>query len=355
MSSKKKFLNYVGSKFGESIKKLIIKNELVIVEMKKPIKTSNMSAEETEDYKYDREDYQRFKQTTQTGLLMAYSILWGLCHVSLQNKTQAHPDFDAMEDGDVGELFQMLSNICNGCTTGTTEDTILNIMDALYNWLFIKGDDFLTLSEYMEGFENSYDVTERAGFNIANIGLRDLYMMELENQGHEAGATYTSLNRWKLAADDADGRRAVKAGVVTLMNAFKAHVYVKQSGSHFLNFQLGLQNNHMAGNTTFPVTVVDANQHMEYWRPSVLPHASKTTVTSTSCLQDNVGSAGHKFIYFKCNCEGHGMRECSYEIKEDGLPLNIRAEIDQQYEAMKQMRRDNSEEYNNDNKDNKKR
>ena len=51
-------------------------------------------------------------------------VLWGLCHTSLQNKITAHPDFAAMKGGGVGELYPILSKLCNVSITMTTEDMI---------------------------------------------------------------------------------------------------------------------------------------------------------------------------------------------------------------------------------------
>ena len=103
---------------------------------------------------------------------------------------QAHPDFAGMDDGDVGERYKILCNICNGSMKTTKEETLSNELDAVNNWLFIKGDNYPTLSEHMEGFENCYDVVEKAGFTIASVDLCEFYMIELKNEGEKTGATY---------------------------------------------------------------------------------------------------------------------------------------------------------------------
>ena len=79
----------------------------------------------------------------------------------------------------------------------------------------------------MEGFKNKYDIAKRAGFGVVNAELNNLYMIESMNRGKEADAIYISLNKWNLAGANTSGQRAVQARIRTLMNVFKAFVYVK--------------------------------------------------------------------------------------------------------------------------------
>lgn len=255
--------------------------------MSKLVKRSGMTEDEKEDYKYDRESYERFKRATMSGLGVSYSILWALCHIGLQHRMSVHPDFAHMRDGDCGELYRILSVITNGTTSATTEDVMSTLVDSVYNWMYIKGDDYADLSEYMVAFENKYDAAKRAGFGIASPDLRDLYITELTNRGEATGALCVALEEWKMAANDEDGRRAEATGIKAVVDAYKARVYVKRAVGRYHNYRIELQNNYMSGSVTFPATVVEASRRMDYWRPLVVPHAA--IETGSSHLQQGVG------------------------------------------------------------------
>ena len=85
-ASNKEFLNYIGTKYGESEKQSVLQNKLVITEMTAPVsyateelfKALDYTAQQ--DWKDDRLYYWKYKMKVETNLNMICSLLWSLCH-----------------------------------------------------------------------------------------------------------------------------------------------------------------------------------------------------------------------------------------------------------------------------------
>ena len=92
ISPSKYFLTYVGTKFGKSERQSIEDNDVIVSEMKKLKKYVSKKELEDEDcdvqleWKDDRDDYRKYSRIITKHLSQCYSILWGQCNLSLQNK-----------------------------------------------------------------------------------------------------------------------------------------------------------------------------------------------------------------------------------------------------------------------------
>ena len=79
--SNKEFLNYIGTKYGESEKQSILQNKLVITEMKAPASYATKEAfekldfTEQQDWKDDRTYYRKYKMKVETNTNMICSLL----------------------------------------------------------------------------------------------------------------------------------------------------------------------------------------------------------------------------------------------------------------------------------------
>ena len=167
LSSSKMFLNYIGSKYGESVKQTIEYNSLVVTEMETPkvYTTENEYNAESwdvkEDWKLDKSDYRKITRQINQDLSKCYSVLWGLCTGSLHNIIKRDADFIAMKAGDVMILYKVIQRICHGSTHHN--DCLRAAMEAVYNFHLIKGDDYTDGTQYLEAFEKRYDIMEKTG------------------------------------------------------------------------------------------------------------------------------------------------------------------------------------------------
>ena len=100
-----KFLDYVGSKYGQSAKASISAGKLVVTEIDKTILKKFKTKEEQtkclesldfwqqEEHATTKDDCQKFSRVIRTHLLSAYGDLFTLCDVTLRNRLEAEPEY----------------------------------------------------------------------------------------------------------------------------------------------------------------------------------------------------------------------------------------------------------------------
>ena len=170
---KTKHLNFFVKTYGQSVQLSIQTNKLVVTEMKEPNKPTDeewAAMSKWKQRKLDREmdNYDKYVRYVQIGLGKAYGILWDACHIGLKSKIKADPDFRKLNGGDAAGLFEVIGKICNGSLKGVAEDRMFAAVDTLYNFLYIKGEDYATLSEYTEGFDIRFKAMEKAGVQLVS-------------------------------------------------------------------------------------------------------------------------------------------------------------------------------------------
>ena len=92
-------------------------------------------------------------------------------------------------------LYKSVKKLCNRSATVMTDDVLGNMVEVVYNLLLIKGDEYQTLSKYLEATKQCLEVLKGSGFNMATNTLRDLYMGELASRNQDSTALYRSLNQ----------------------------------------------------------------------------------------------------------------------------------------------------------------
>jgi hypothetical protein len=118
LTSSKKFIDHIGSKFGESVKQSIEENRLVVTEIKEPklYKTEKEFTDESwsvqQAHKLDTADYQKYVQQISVDLSRCYSILWQQCNLALQTVVKRGMDFIQMNAGDVKSLYDIIQRVC---------------------------------------------------------------------------------------------------------------------------------------------------------------------------------------------------------------------------------------------------
>ena len=105
---------------GKIEKRSIEDNYIIVIEMKNPKKYASKKDLEAGDWdtqlawKEDREDYRKYSCAITKHMFQCYSILWGLCNLSLQNRIKNDREFVGIASGDVKMLYQIIQKICHG-------------------------------------------------------------------------------------------------------------------------------------------------------------------------------------------------------------------------------------------------
>ena len=364
LTSSKKFLSYIGKKYGGSVKQSINHGALKITEMTEPkrYKTQDLFDAEDwsvkEDWKSDRNDYRKIVRQVKADLSKSYSILWEQCNLALQNVISLDEDFELYdEDNDVIMLYAQIQRICHGSTHH--QNCIMSVMESIYNYHFIKGDDYADRVQYLEAFESRYEIIERTGWTIASYETRDMYIKELEEKRMTDHPSYKKLVDWKntLMMGGSKDIDKIQAGIDVLNDKYKAYVYVKRAGFKYENFRIELRNAFDAGKDNFPENVTEASRRLESWRPMYVPTAKDEKAKETgSQFQQKAevegvqhwekGSAEEK-EYLKnvscilCDWKGHLKKACTHDTKQDGSALNTKESMEKKYDefaALKKQR-----------------
>jgi hypothetical protein len=368
LTSSKKFLNHVGSKFGESVKQSIEDNKLVVTEMVRPkryVSKSQFEAEDwttQEDWKSETTDYRKYVRQITSDLSKAYSILWGQCNLALQTIIQRNKEFIAMKaganSGDVKELYSIIQRICHGYTHH--QNCFMAAMESVYNFHLIKGDEYADVSSYLEAFEKRYDIVEKAGWCFASIELRDLYIKELEDKRMKDHPSYKRLVDWRatLATSSPDLVK-ITDGMETCNDKYKAYVFVKRAGFKYENFRIDLKNAFDGGTDKFPDDVVEASRRLDNWRPQYVPKTREDNREKALQFhqkgEDTEGEqhyeGGHNdtsegsndnrsdVTCFKCDRTGHITKFCKFDTKANGDALNNKEAVQKLYHKLADVNR----------------
>ena len=384
IQSSKAYLDYVGWTYGESERQSILTNTLIVSDAQKPKPLATQKDYDemlfSERKLWDKQADNWFKSETivRRNLSKAYSVLWTLCHIGLQQKIMSDKDFKNIESGDAAELYRIVQKICHG--NSSTENPFTNLMEAWYNFLLVRGDTFESLSIYLESFQKRSDVVEKCGGHVCSTEFRDLYMKELETRDQHNSNIYRMLLAWKLeeqwkstGKDQTPPREAEREAIAALREQYRAYVYIKRAGPRYEYYRSNLHNNYNEGIATYPPTVTSAHNIMDHHKnmqmqtnrstekkdtergqtyqqedfnsvpnPAVVPDSEQARSNGTG-----TGTAPADFefktgvICFRCDREGHLTKECWFAAKENGEPVNNKEVIDEKYKQKLASRKKN--------------
>ena len=77
-----------------------------------------------------------------------------------------------MVSGDVKMLCQIIQNICHG--SDHNDNCFMAVMESVYNFNLIRGDDYTDLSTYFEAFEKRYEVVAKIGWTFSTEAVCNL-------------------------------------------------------------------------------------------------------------------------------------------------------------------------------------
>ena len=129
-----------------------------------------------------KEDYNKFSISICQWLSAVYGILYLLCELSLRNRLEAKPEYEAMCKSKryyAMKLLGLMKKVCNGSAHVVVDDVVGNLLESLFNAIWIRIYDFLSLPKYMEASDHRYSVLEEVGFNITNKRFRDTLITKL--------------------------------------------------------------------------------------------------------------------------------------------------------------------------------
>ena len=206
----------------------------------------------------------------------------------MQNVIRLDEDFDLFdEDNDVIWLYAKIQRVCHGSTHH--QNCFMSVMESVYNFHLIKGDDYADKPQYLEAFESRYELMVRTGWSVASNDMRDLYIKELEEKRMTDHPSYLKLVEWesgtiKMVASGTSYTFDVtklSAGMKVLNDKYKSYVFVKRAGFKYENFRIELRNAFDAGKDNFPDNITEASRRLDSWRPMFVPtvKAEKTNAS----------------------------------------------------------------------------
>ena len=149
------------------------------------------------DWEDDRKSYTKTKKDVQAALSKISRLLWSHCDITIRNKMQSDKDFQVMKDNDGGEIYRIITKIMNG--VAAVQNPIRASIESLFNLLFIRGDQYDSLSEYYQTFENRRMTAETLGTMFASEALRDLVIEEYNTKKQTTSDVYKRLLEWQTA------------------------------------------------------------------------------------------------------------------------------------------------------------
>ena len=133
-------------------------------------------------------------------------------------------------------LYALIKRIYNGLISIIVEDVLGNMLEALYNFVLIQGEEYDSLAKYLEVSNHQFTLLKQTGFKMATESLRDKYMKELMKRRQEKSEVYRRLQLWDLTPDDAAGKVDIDKGKEALNQVIRARNYVYRAGKDFNQF-----------------------------------------------------------------------------------------------------------------------
>ena len=108
-----------------------------------------------------------------------------------------------------------------------------NFVEALCDFVLIRGEEHYALPKCMEVSQNRYEVLKMVGFEMATKELRDTYMQELRSREQDRTTIYARLLAWSNETNEAKEKYVKDTVHKALTDAFRARIYMKCSGKEF--------------------------------------------------------------------------------------------------------------------------
>lgn len=264
----------------------------------------------------------------------------------MQNQIEAEPEYQMMIKKNrfcTLKLCKLIKKIVNGSTVVIVEDVIGNMIEALFNFALIRGEEYEGLPQCLQAFHHRFKALADSGFSIAHDQLRDKHIGELQSRGQSNTEACKALINWKNA--DPANTMDIKAGQDMLSEAVKSRSHIKRSGKDFEQCHREMSNSCIGQSREYPHDVTEANHQLEYHR-SMHSAKRKTDEGGEQHLLD--GKGGDKACQcFRCGRtkpECNGARSCNYPKKVDGTEVNSKEVIEALFQEQKDAKKNRRKE-----------
>ena len=105
-----------------------------------------------------------------------HGILFGVCEKSFGIACQSMVKKNKLC---AVKLHDLVRKNCNGSTVVVVEDVIGNLIEALFNFALIRGEEYEHFPKCLQAQEYKFEVLSGGGFDVAGTKSSDLHMNEL--------------------------------------------------------------------------------------------------------------------------------------------------------------------------------
>ena len=283
MTSKEKFLNYTGSKFGPSEQLSLEGGSTVVHNSTEPREIQSKSDYEcltyTEQKMWDLQlkSWNNKKEKVLENICRLYPYLWNQCTLPLKSKVKSNPRYtDADKYKDTVVLWNIIEEICS--STSSINSAAQRAMKARQSLMSLHGQD-LELAKYLEMFTARAKVALEAGVDFGSESLVNTDYAEKREKDPkltprppwrdpdikiEMGLTdeeYLKIINW-----DDHCRRWYEDYAFYVHEEQLAHMFLEKAGIKYQEFRNGLENDWNKKNDNYPKTVSEAYTLLETYK-----------------------------------------------------------------------------------------
>ena len=297
VTTTKEIKNYVGRTYkcaGDitgAITALVVP---VIAEPEEPDDPDNRIEFKKWEKEYD--EYRKTKKTLEDNVKSLYSLVWGQCSESMQQKVESLATFEAIETASNG--IALLAAIKNTSYDYQSQKyRIESITDALYRLMTLRQNQ-LSVQQYYESFTNLLSVYIHCGGSTEP----------------DPGCMKYVAGKLGIAVADLTAAQKTEIREMTWANWFVNHSDKNRFGS----LTIALHNDYLNGNDNYPKTMTDAYTRLINYKDPLSGIRANNTSTGVSFTNDGVEQKQKKgkrnkdhITCHKCKQTGHYANECT--------------------------------------------
>ena len=125
LSTSKLFTDYIGEKYGATVKNYMLDNKLIFTNRRPPKKIKKEEELKAMDYddilllERQHKKYNVFVDEIADDLLKVFQLLWEYCHQILIVCMRSNKEFLALDvEKNAGKLWCIITKLCNGTNAG---------------------------------------------------------------------------------------------------------------------------------------------------------------------------------------------------------------------------------------------
>lgn len=163
IKSEKRMLDNVGKTYGPGTLASLKEGIIEAVKIAKPAQHTETAFKalaffEQTLWKSEMDSYANELKQTRTSIKRVYHLLWSHTHDLLRDQIKLDPIYTSMtmesdlcKQNNATTLYAIMKRLCNGATV--IESPKRTMLESLFNLLFIRGDDYISLQDYTDVFD----------------------------------------------------------------------------------------------------------------------------------------------------------------------------------------------------------